>query len=78
MMGIARISPLENNLDAPKHLARTPGIDNLTASHLHLDAKVPFYPGNWIYRDSLAHIVSSRFPKVDVFLNQPFVGYLSL
>jgi hypothetical protein len=56
MMRILRVAPLENQFNAAKHLARTPCIDNFTAGHFHLDAKMALEPGNWIDYDTLAHI----------------------
>jgi hypothetical protein len=56
MVRIARIAPLKNKLDAAKHLARAPRIDDFTPSHFHFDAKVTLDSGDWIHYYSLAHI----------------------
>jgi hypothetical protein len=56
MVRIPRIASLKNQLDAAKHLARTPRINNLAPSHFHLDAKMAFYSGNRINYYALTHI----------------------
>jgi hypothetical protein len=53
VVGVARIASLKNQFNASKHLARTPGIDNFAAGHLHFDPKVTFDSGDRIDHDSL-------------------------
>jgi hypothetical protein len=55
VMGIARISADEHHFDSPEHLAGAPGVRDLSPLDFHLDSQMTFYPGDGIYRDSLAH-----------------------
>ena len=62
MMGIPGIPSLEDDLNAPEHLAGAPGIHHLAARHFNFDAKMSFNPGDRIYHDFCAHsFLSSRF-----------------
>jgi hypothetical protein len=59
MLGVSGITSLEYHFDAPEHLTGTPGIFDLAAFDLDLDAKVAFYSCNRVDYDSSTHIVSS-------------------
>jgi hypothetical protein len=61
MMGIPRIASLQDQLDPTEHLAGTPGVDNFAAGHFDLNSEVAFYSGDWIYRNSFSHMISSLF-----------------
>jgi hypothetical protein len=56
MMGVTRVTALQDNFNPAEHLAGTPGIDNFTAGHLHFDAKVTFDSGNRVDNNSLSHM----------------------
>ena len=66
MMGVPRISAQQYQLDSPEHLPRTPGINNLAAGQLYLDAQMAFDSCDRINGDSLRHIRSSFYWKKDV------------
>jgi hypothetical protein len=55
VVGIARIASLKNHFNTAEHLARTPGIDHLSAFNLHLNPEVAFYSRYWINYNALAH-----------------------
>jgi hypothetical protein len=60
MVGVSGVAALKDQFDAAEHLAGTPGVDHLSAGHLHFDPKVAFDSGNRIYGDSLiGHMISS-------------------
>jgi hypothetical protein len=61
MMCIPGIASLQNQLNAPKHLSGTPGIDDFASRHLDFDPEVSFNSGNRIYRYSFGHMISSCF-----------------
>jgi hypothetical protein len=61
MLGIPRIAPLKNELDAPEHRSGAPGISHFAPGHLNLDLEVALDSGDWINRDSLSHMISSIF-----------------
>ena len=61
MVGIPRVSALQDDLNAPKHLSRAPGVDNLATGHFDFDSKVALNSGNWIYRYSLCHMIPPFF-----------------
>ena len=48
MVGVPWVSALQNKLDAPEHLARAPGIDNLASGHLDFYPEVAFNSGDVI------------------------------
>ena len=50
--GLARIAPLQDQLDAAKHRARTPGIGDLAAVHLGFNAQMAFNASDWIDYDA--------------------------
>ena len=56
MLSISWVPPLENQFDAPEHLAGAPGVFDLTTLNLNFDTKVALYSCNRIYRYSLAHM----------------------
>jgi hypothetical protein len=49
---VARVTPLEDLLDATPHLARGPGVGDLATVHLAVDAEVALDAGDRINRDS--------------------------
>ncbi len=53
--GIARVAPLQNDLDAAHHGAGRPGLCNAIAIHLRLDAQVPLDAGYRINNDTFTH-----------------------
>jgi hypothetical protein len=61
MVGVPRVSALQNELDAPEHLARAPGIDNFASGYLDFDSKVTLNSGDRIYCYSLCHVVPPFF-----------------
>ena len=67
MVGIPGIASLKDQLNTPKHLAGTPGVNNLAAGNFDLNSEVTFDSGDRIYRNSLCHMISSLFTvKKDV------------
>ena len=76
MMRVPWVTSLENQFDPPEHLARAPGVLDFAAFDLYLDTKVAFDSGNWIYRYSFTHIISSFFLKKDYVLIDA-AGYIS-
>jgi hypothetical protein len=56
MVGIPGIPALQNELDAPKHLARAPGIHHLAAGHLDFNPEMTLNSGYGVYRYSLCHM----------------------
>jgi hypothetical protein len=71
MLGIPRIAPLQNELDAPEHLPGAPGVDDLAAGHFDFNPHVAFDSGDRINRDSLSHMISSISGKKNVRLGWP-------
>ena len=61
MVGIPRVATLQDQLNTPEHLPRTPGVDNFAAGHFDLDPEVAFDSGDGIYRYSFSHMISSLF-----------------
>src|SRR5512139_36399 len=53
--GLARVAPLEDQLDAPEHGAGRPGVCHLAALDLDFDPQVPLDSGDGINRN-LWHI----------------------
>jgi hypothetical protein len=58
MLGIPRISSLQDDFDAAEHLPGAPGVDDFASGHLDLDAEVPLDAGYRIDDDSLSHMIS--------------------
>jgi hypothetical protein len=67
MLGIARITPLENHFDAPEHLPGAPGIHHFPASHLDFNPQVALDSGYRVDRNSLCHMISSLSGKRNRF-----------
>jgi hypothetical protein len=68
MLGIPRITPLENDFNAAEHLPGAPGVNDFASGHLDLDAEVPLDAGYRIDDDSLSHMVSFTLLKEGVRL----------
>ncbi len=49
--GVARIAPLQDQLDAAEHRGGRPGVRHLPAVDLGLDSQVPLDPGDGIHND---------------------------
>jgi hypothetical protein len=61
MVSIPGIPALQNELNTPEHLPRAPGIYDLAAGHLDLNAEMTFNSRDWIYGYSLCHRVPPLF-----------------
>jgi hypothetical protein len=59
---------LENQFDAPEHLAGAPGVFDLTTLNLDFDTKVALYSCNRIYCYSLAHMFPPSKLKRIIFI----------
>jgi hypothetical protein len=66
-MGIAGIAALEDHFDAAEHLSAAPGVFDLPAFHLDLDAQMTLDPGDRIDDNSLSHIHLLSFLKEKPF-----------
>ena len=56
---LARVAPLQDDLDAAPHLAGGPGVSDLPSIHLDVDAQMSFDAGDGIDYDALSHFRSS-------------------
>src|SRR3954447_1946600 len=56
---LARVTPLQDDLDAAPHLAGGPGVADLASVHLDVDAQMSFDAGDGIDYDALSHFRSS-------------------
>jgi hypothetical protein len=52
MMCIPGITPLQNQLDPPEHLAGAPGIDDFSAGYFDLDPEMAFDSSDRVYQNS--------------------------
>jgi hypothetical protein len=59
MLGIPRITPLQNELYAAEHLPGAPGVNDFPTGHFDLDPHVAFDAGDRINNDSFSHMISS-------------------
>jgi hypothetical protein len=61
MLGIPRITPLQNKFNAAEHLPGAPGVNDFPTGHFDLDPHVAFDACDRINHDSLSHMISSIF-----------------